>query len=354
MTNRNKQESSLFKLLFLNAFITILLLLILEGVLVVLYQNPVNDFFLSASRDFYHRFDRDSIAYTDKCARYDKDIAYTLRPGECNYKEQEYNIHLEINRAGLRDDEKSLIKPEVIFLGDSHTMGWGVERYETFAHQVEQKTGLNILNAAIPSYGTVREMMMLSRIDRSKLKYIIIQYCDNDYGENESFFNDKDGKLDIMSEALYNDRAEKLGERPYYLGKYLYRFLPIIAKQHRNDTPVYGVNLRRNIEVEVRDFIHAFIHSDIDFSEIEIFIFEVSGNNSSSTRFINLLKEKLVNAPFEKNRSPLNISTFDMTPYLDNQHFFKLDGHINRKGHKKIADLILEKFPFKTFNIENK
>lgn len=347
MTNPNKQENSLFKILFLNAFITILLLLMAEGALALLYRNPVNDTLVAASRSFYLRLDRDSIAYTDKCGRYDKDIAYTLRPGECDYEEQEYNIHLEINRAGLRDDEKSLIKPEVIFLGDSHTMGWGVERNETFAHQVEQETGLNILNAAIPSYGTVREMMMLSRIDRSKLKYIIIQYCANDYGENKSFFNDKDGKLDIMSKALYNDRAKKFGEQRYYLGKYLYRFLPIIAKQYRNNAPAHGPNLRRNIEEEVAIFTHAFVHSDIDFSAIKIFIFEVSGHNNSSTRFISLLKEKLVNAPFDKTRSPLNITTLDVTPYLDDLHFFKLDDHLNSKGHKKIADLILENFPFR-------
>lgn len=33
---------------------------------------------------------------------------------------------------GLRDSNAALNQPEIICIGDSHTMGWGVEQEETF------------------------------------------------------------------------------------------------------------------------------------------------------------------------------------------------------------------------------
>ena len=82
-----------------------------------------------------------------------------------------------MNRLGLRDDEASLRAPAVVVLGDSYAMGWGVAQDETIAEVIERETGLRALNAGIASYGTVREMRLLDRIDTSRLRYLVIQYC---------------------------------------------------------------------------------------------------------------------------------------------------------------------------------
>ena len=74
----------------------------------------------------------------------------------------------------MRDDEESLKAPEVIVLGDSVAMGWGIEQNETMAQQIEAMAGLKVLNAGISSYGTVREMKLLNRLDLSRVKYLVI------------------------------------------------------------------------------------------------------------------------------------------------------------------------------------
>ena len=51
-------------------------------------------------------------------------------------------------------------------LGDSYAMGWGVEQGESFPEILEAATGLRVLNAGVPSYGTPRELLMLERLDR--------------------------------------------------------------------------------------------------------------------------------------------------------------------------------------------
>ncbi len=67
-------------------------------------------------------------------------------------------------------------------------MGWGVEQDETFAQRIEETLGVRVLNIAVSSYGTAREMMMLNRVNLNSLKYLIVQYSGNDLGENLQFF----------------------------------------------------------------------------------------------------------------------------------------------------------------------
>jgi hypothetical protein len=88
----------------------------------------------------------------------------------------------------LRDDEESLFSPEIVVVGDSQAMGWGVSQDLTFSSLLENALGKPILNAAISSYGTARELKILERIDLSNLKFLIIQYSDNDYRENRTYY----------------------------------------------------------------------------------------------------------------------------------------------------------------------
>ena len=47
--------------------------------------------------------------------------------------------------AGTRDEEATLEAPDVIVLGDSHAMGWGVEQDETLPQVLARMTGLKVL-----------------------------------------------------------------------------------------------------------------------------------------------------------------------------------------------------------------
>src|SRR5690606_19694091 len=108
-------------------------------------------------------------------------------PGISTFKSFEFNTTYDVNALGVRDDAASLEHPEVIFLGDSFTMGWGVEGEESFPAVFEQNSGLRCLNTGVSSYGTAREMRMLARTQLDSLKAIVIQFHDTDLEENNFY-----------------------------------------------------------------------------------------------------------------------------------------------------------------------
>lgn len=76
--------------------------------------------------------------------------------------------------------------PKIVVLGDSHAMGWGVKQEEAFVELLEKSTCKKVLNTPISTYGTAREFKLLQQVNTS-LQYIIVQYCDNDYEENQLY-----------------------------------------------------------------------------------------------------------------------------------------------------------------------
>jgi hypothetical protein len=141
---------------------------LLEIIFVVMLHAPRLDAAVPAPvrrviQQVYRHFNRALIQFDANCAQYDAEVTYTLRPGACTFENIEFRNDYRINRMGLRDDEQDLAAPEVIVIGDSHAMGWGVDQDQSLVRVMAAKTGLKTLNAAISSYGTVRELTMLGR-----------------------------------------------------------------------------------------------------------------------------------------------------------------------------------------------
>jgi len=128
--------------------------------------------------EYYYR--RHIIQLDERTARHDPELLYTLRPGQFIFSNVEYSTPYVVNSLGVRDDERSLAQPEIVVVGDSYAMGWGVQQSESFPEVLERRTGRRVLNAAVASYGTVREMRLLGRIDLSRTTTLIVQYCAND------------------------------------------------------------------------------------------------------------------------------------------------------------------------------
>ena len=60
-------------------------------------------------------------------------------------------------------------------LGDSHAMGWGVGQGGSAAAGLARKSGRRVLNAAVSSYGTARELSLLDWLDASRLRVLVVQ-----------------------------------------------------------------------------------------------------------------------------------------------------------------------------------
>ena len=97
-------------------------------------------------------------------------------------------VMLRTNADGFRDDEVPVARDDrrrIVFLGDSLTLGWGVEKEDTFEHRLETMLGAqaptDVLNLGVGNYNTTQEVGLF--VDKG-LKYapdqVVLFYFIND------------------------------------------------------------------------------------------------------------------------------------------------------------------------------
>ncbi|HKP33048.1 MAG TPA: SGNH/GDSL hydrolase family protein [Chitinophagaceae bacterium] len=293
--------------------------------------------------EYYMTYERQVPEVRTDCAVYDSVLLYTYRPNTfCIQENAEFKDTLTMNSLGLRDDENSLLAPEIICLGDSYTMGWGVKQNESYPQQLEKLTGMKVLNAGISSYGTAREFMLLKRLDTSNLKLIIIQYCVNDIKENEKFLQNN-FQLPISTREQYEESVRKhKWATKYYPFKKILTLTRIILKDKKN--------LWFNKE-----------HSAEQAEVLKNYDRNTSYITKAAGQFIKILSSAKINVPvfvIDVNRYPLfdhhfieeakkpglpNVDFLDISRLNNSQYYYPLDGHLNAKGHAELGKLIYQR-----------
>ncbi|MHB8138251.1 MAG: hypothetical protein ACYDGO_07645 [Smithellaceae bacterium] len=278
--------------------------------------------------------DRKVMQFLEGCGRYHPELGYTLKPGTFTFSEIEFSNEYNINSLGVRDAEESLNAPEIVFLGDSFALGWGVDQKETFVKLLEDKMKLKTLNTSVPSFGTVREMLMLRKVDRSRLKYLIIQYCADDYDENRLYHKNGNRPQIMRAETFQNITTKYSKPKSYYPGKYIGMKIrkksgEWILKPPKSD----GDHSLSDVDL----FLHVLKQNMDILMDIPLIVFELSGINQTNT-FTKSLMEKTAGSaepPFIRNMIIL-----DMTQYLEDRHYYVLDGHLNTAGHVVVTDML--------------
>ena len=302
---------------------------------------------LGMARELYFA-DRGLIQWQADMSQYDPDLAYRLRPGKHIFTTQEFSNEYDANSLGVRDDEESLVAPEVVVVGDSYGLGWGVDQDKTFSQVLERESGLKVLNTSISSYATPREMRMLKRVDRSAMKFLIVQYCDNDDVENDTFAKNGN-KLSIMSEQNFNDSVRlNLQDTAYHPFKYV-GLLPARLFQSLNDVVYapgvlgsrwHGGNLVITEHDEAANFLNALAHGGVDLSGVQIIAFELDSVFPPQNHFADWI-EQLKNGPEYPNFIH-SVIALNMYSKLRESDFFLLDDHIHASGHAIIAHELLK------------
>lgn len=126
------------------------------------------------------------VQFRPDCSEPDPEIFYRLRPGRCRFDSDEFSTEVRVSHRHLREDEE-VDRASVLFLGDSFTLGWGVEREEAFPARIAADLGVPVTSVANSSYGTVREMLLLRRVRLSDFGVVVLQVHSNDAGENQAF-----------------------------------------------------------------------------------------------------------------------------------------------------------------------
>lgn len=291
--------------------------------------------------------DLPAIQYEPDCTRYDDELTYTLKPGKCVFDSSESVNEYKVNSAGLRDSEDALVAPEIILLGDSFAMGWGVEQDETISAYLSRQIGRRVLNAGISSYGTVRELRLLDRLDTSALQILIILYiphgqAGNDFYENKEFVQ-RGHQLEIMSAQEFQQIQEEYltAKESYIPGSYLAEALTLVGeswflpKDFASDA---GSHLIGEVRYpEARIFLEVLARaSSVDLTGVRILVLEPTGQSSFPTRLAEYLNSE-VNSPYAEQ-----IEVVDVSGKMDDEDFFVYDPHLTAEGNRKIAGHIAE------------
>ena len=320
-------------------------LVLFEALLVSLRHLPTLSFapgLREIARELY-MLDRNMIQFEDNAATWDPKLGYTLRPGEFQFQNTEFKTSYSVNQLGVRDDEQSLSQPQVVVIGDSFAMGWGVEQTEAFPSVLEEISGLQVLNTAIASFGTARQLRLLESVDTTRATHLVIQFCNNDYFENLAF--DREGPdFTTQSEAGYDEAVARYskGQR-YFPGRYAVslfteRFGLTRSESPAGNTPDPMDPAAQKTQAEL--FLGVLLNSRVDLSGMKIIVFELNAYNRFRGAFTSALTDALTEDHFPE---PIqNLLVVDLASELRQDDLFQLDDHITAAGHRFLAGRILE------------
>ena len=290
---------------------------ILSGFLLINNITPKFELIKQYQRIFYHHGGLKQIWQSNKeCIEFDEDLIFLPKKTKCTFKNLEYDTSISFDKYGRYSNHPFTKSPGIAVLGDSHAMGWGVNDDETFSAVLEKKIDKPVYNLAVSGYGTIRELI---RFEKSGLvdavDTIIIQYCYNDWGENNNF------KRNTFQEAQ---------EKFYIIGNSKpMSFLKKLRKGFR-----YSMTIPKDIITE-KNQIMTFEHHKKKIHEI-IKRFPILNEKKIILFYANGYNMKFGNFPSKKSDVIKNLHYADFD--LGEEHFFQIDGHLTKYGHKIIAE----------------
>jgi len=132
----------------------------------------------------------------DKYCVYDPEIGWINKPlAFGRFKDQDFNVAVNINSQGLRDSNYSEGKPRgryrVGVFGDSFAWGYGVEQSQIFTEVLENEIQpAEVLNFGCSGYGQDQELLLLKRVaSRYQFNLILVNIHEaSDFENNAAFF----------------------------------------------------------------------------------------------------------------------------------------------------------------------
>ena len=262
-----------------------------------------------------------------KCSKFDKNLLYAPVVGECIFSNPEFITKLnfdENRRLNLTDDNISKSEKVIAALGDSLTMGWGVNDDETYSFNLQKLVKKKILNLGVASYGTVREIKRL-KLNKfyDQIDTVIIQYHLNDIAENknldinktysqeeyEKFFISKENNLNIVIFLLKN-----------------YKKSLRLLFSHLNDLFFENDRKEKHNLTEHLDNLEKVINQNLKGEGKRVIVF-----------LINEPHQKLI---YDEKRVFSDFEFFIID--IKKEHLFIIDDHLNKKGHKFVGKQIFD------------
>ncbi len=292
----------------------------------------------SIGRQLY-MLDRAYLQMQPGAMRWDPELGYTLAPGEFRFRSTEFDTRFMVNSAGLRATEAALEAPEIVVLGDSFAMGWGVAQPEAFPQQLAVLTGRRVLNAGIASYGTARELRLLAQLDTSATEWVVIQFCNNDFFENRRFVT-AGPDFHTVSEQQYRATiADYRRSSRYWPGRYAATLLGrALGLSEPEPGPDPEDPAAQRLQVET--FLTVLERAPVDLARFRLVVLELNGHNLHHQFFAPLLRSAIAEPgrPAWQQR----MVVLDLASQLPPEDWYVLDDHLRPSGHRLIAQRLAE------------
>ena len=318
------------------AFIIIINYFLITGIVfyfsyISLLKNKTYDliWIKSIQTKLYFEGLRNIWQYQEGCTKYDLNLLYAPIEGICEFKNPEFStkITFDNNNNRLHSIDNRTLDPNdslIAVIGDSVAMGWGVNDDETFSYHLERLINKKVINLAVSSYGTIREIKRLKSSKYYKqIETIIIQYNINDIHENKDLdFNKTYSREDYKN--IFSSNKYELNKTLFLLKIYkksLRLLFSDIKKIFIKNERIEKYNLDNDILI-----LKSIIEKQLSKERKKILVILVQ----EPYIFIENIEK------FEDNKFEfLNIK-------LEKDHFFTIDDHPNSKGHQKIANILFE------------
>lgn len=261
--------------------------------------------------------------YQAVCTEYDPLLMYRPREGECEFANVEFDAPVTF-KSGARQDLLESGERNILLLGDSYAMGWGVRDNETFGAALERDTGYNVDNLSVSSYGTARQLLKAAeRGDLEKYDLLLIAYCWNDLEENQSYLR---GRYTLPrprpEEREYREpEIYPLREFPHFVNRFY-------SPKYRSRWRRFARAARRGVRVEQ-------IGGEVHRQPVERLLEEFSKENDLPPTLVFYLNDHGVRHFDGWETTTAKARYIDVQPVT--QDFFVLDGHLRVSGHEVVA-----------------
>jgi hypothetical protein len=258
---------------------------------------------------------------------------YKMKPGRCPNKNIEYDVIYSVDANGFRNAIRSSSYYDVAVIGDSFAAGAGVADDQTFSSILESTYHYETVNLGIGSYATMRELEALSEYGKDA-KYVIVQYCDNDFGENEASLR--------LSKEAFRSQVETIMRSisaDYYQGKSMgyrkpFHDFAAMLKDHSytSKSNWRSMNkLGRPMEKEAAAFAQVIARYRPLLEGKRLLILETAMWGSNSPKFAATFGSELSKIDW------LNYKLLNTADLLGYEDYFFLDAHVRPLGHRKLA-----------------
>jgi len=298
-------------------------------------------------------------------------LGYSLAPNQdFTIQDTDFIYKVTTNSKGFRDEEEVLdAKKRIVIVGDSYAFGTGVENDETFASKIENEN-IQAFNLGVGGYGTVQEVRMAREQLGLDPDVVVLQFFNgNDVQDSLGLrkMAVKDGRL------VYADTASNFGAMRKLQAWMIEnsRFLSFAYLRTRNLIGVFKYTFDKKeqlyrLSFSLEDYSEEingrFEVIDSAFQDLEalskengfkvIVLIIPNDYEVDQEKFDKLLsvmgldkegysQEKMGNVVASLAEKH-GFQAIDMRAAFTAGDYFPHDGHINEKGHEKVAEALGE------------